>query len=972
MAKRQEERYVFDASAGTLKVPGHIELEALLAVINVTRETIIFATGTLGKGATRQHEHLPLGQDADFPYSLDGTCTFTFDFDTAGAGMADNDRLLVYYEDELRGLTIRPFDAAVDAVERIKVSNPQSLIDADFEYGLQDTKWQNLGVNRGKPSFYTYEGPQEDITSISSDGASPFSNITVTYAVASPGIGLTITAIEVSGLDNERDAEGIFIPFNDTGTTSVYKAKGVVAAGTINTPYTQVKVGAAYSESAIAIQTATGNAAGTISLTTTQEHGLFPGSPIVFVDSNTGAQPYDGRFFISTVTSGTEFDFDIQADATGGISLETTSLFALNDSIFTHRPFDGGVEVGVGLPVAGQTAKRQTKRYFRYQSGKAINYSTGVLFNPVYDLRQADYDSGLGEIEFKTQIEHGLQTGIGIEIDGIETSGYDGTYLVKRIEDAYTFVVDAIATPAATPAIFSDFTTVGINTWTGSTIKTGMFDDLNGVYWEYDGQEINVVKRSSTYQLAGTIDVTTGITTVTQGGTPTKFTEQLTVGDCIQIRGGAYFVTSITSDTELHISPSFRGVTVSNVQATKVKEERIPQRLFNFDKLDGTGPSGYKMPLYGSTILMQMVGIQYSWYGAGHVDYMIRGPLGDWIIAHRIANNNRNIEAYMRSGNLPTKYEISNGDHGSPLTVATGLTTSVLNLKDASRFPTPSATYPEYVYLTSNQSGTIRNEIMSYTGKTGNQLTGVTTATSYTAWMAGQNRSFSAGERFGDGSGNNSYDHPVGTGVILMSRFSPNISHWGSSVIMDGTFDEDDGYVFTLSKTIANFPSSSTQTVLLFRPAPSVSDSLPGEYGQREVTNRSITKIRSVQIGNPQGRNLEIAAILNPRNLADITWLNCNEVTIAGGLVASQPSFAQYENTTTTLPTDGQVLFRFLNSSGTVDFKVNQEVKELQNSILGGNYVYPDGPETLALVIRNNSGQTADIDIILSWTEAQA
>lgn len=969
MAKRQEERYVFDASAKTVKIPGHVELNALLAIINVTRDTIIFATGTPGKGSIRSHEHLPLGQDADFPYSLDGTCTFTLDFDTNAAGHADDDELLIYYEDELRGLTVRPFDAAVDAVERIKVSSPQSLIDADFEYGLQQTKWQNLGLNRGQPSFYTYEGPAETVTSITSDGASPFSNITVTYDVASTGIG---TAIEVTGLDAQRKAEGIFVPYNETATTVVYKAKGVVPAGNLETPYTQVRVGAAFTEAQIAIQTATGNAGGTITLTTTQENGLFPGTPITFVDTNAGSQPYDGRFFISTVTSGTEFQFDIEADATGGISLETTSMYAITDSVFAHRPFDGGVEVNVGLPAPGQQAKRQTKRYFRYQSGKAIAYSTGVIFNPIFDISQADYDSGAGEIEFKTQEEHGLQTGVGIEIDGVESSGFNGNYLVKRIEDETTFVVDAIETPSVANGVISDFTTVGINTWVGSTIKTGMFDDLNGLYWEYDGQEINVVKRSSTYQLAGTIDVTTGITTVTQGGSTTKFTEQLVVGDTIQIRGGAYTVTSITSDTELHISPAFRGVTVTNVKSTKVKEERIPQRLFNFDKLDGTGPSGYKMPLYGSTYLMQMVGIQYSWYGAGHVDYMIRGPLGDWIVAHRIANNNRNIEAYMRSGNLPAKYEITNADHGSSLTVATGLTTSVLNLKDASRFPTASATYPEYVYLTSNQSGTIRNEIMSYTGKSGNQLTGVTTATTYSVYMAGENRTFSAGETFGDLTGRNSYDHPVGTGVILLSRYAPSISHWGSSVIMDGEFDDDAGYVFTLSKTIENFPATTEQTVLLFRPSPSVSDSIPGQYGEREVTNRSITKLRSVQIGNPQNRNLEIGAVLNARNLTDITWENCNDVILGSTINVSQPSFSQYEDTTTTLPVDGQILFRFLNSGGTVDFRVNDSVKEIQNSILGGNLVYPDGPETLALVIRNNSGQTADIDIILSWTEAQA
>jgi hypothetical protein len=40
-------------------------------------------------------------------------------------------------------LTVRPFDFGTDAIERQRVSLGQSIIDADFEYGLQATKWQS-------------------------------------------------------------------------------------------------------------------------------------------------------------------------------------------------------------------------------------------------------------------------------------------------------------------------------------------------------------------------------------------------------------------------------------------------------------------------------------------------------------------------------------------------------------------------------------------------------------------------------------------------------------------------------------------------------------------------------------------------------------------------------------------------------------------------------------------------------------
>ena len=54
-----------------------------------------------------------------------------------------------------------------------------------------------------------------------------------------------------------------------------------------------------------------------------------------------------------------------------------------------------------------------------------------------------------------------------------------------------------------------------------------------------------------------------------------------------------------------------------------------------------------------------MIGIQYSWYGAGFIDFMLRGSNGNFVFAHRMRNSNINTEAFMRSGNLPVRYEVS-------------------------------------------------------------------------------------------------------------------------------------------------------------------------------------------------------------------------------------------------------------------------------------------------------------------------
>jgi hypothetical protein len=49
--------------------------------------------------------------------------------------------------------------------------------------------------------------------------------------------------------------------------------------------------------------------------------------------------------------------------------------------------------------------------------------------------------------------------------------------------------------------------------WHGATVRSGAFDDQNGIYWEYDGTNYNAVQRTSTKQIAGTISLAVQIVT---------------------------------------------------------------------------------------------------------------------------------------------------------------------------------------------------------------------------------------------------------------------------------------------------------------------------------------------------------------------------------------------------------------------------------------------------------------------------
>lgn len=958
MGKRKEEQYVFDASAKTVKIPGHIELHDVLMIINATDGIIIANQFDPGKGFTRSHAHIYPGDanfpDPDFPWSIDGTCTFTLEYDTTA--MSDTDELSIYIEDERNGLKFRPYDFGTDAIERMRVANPESLIDADFEYGLQATKWHNVGANNNIPSFYEASGAGLDVTAVSSGGQTPYSTITVTVTANSPAVG---TPISVFGLTSSI-AEGVFIVLTSTATTFTYQAKGTITAGSIYTPYTVVKSGGIFTGASLAISSMSGNGAGGIvTVNFTTNHGLYPGSPITVVDTTALTQSHEGNYFVKEVIDSDTITYDAgQSVTTGAITTTNVSLYARNDSFFIHRPFDGGVVMGPYLPIYGLQAIRQTKRYFRYQSGKGLFFSTGTLFSPVFDIDSVTYSSP--DITITTQIEHGLQIGSRVKLYGITSANYNGDYTVKSVVSDLAFRVEAATAPTVTPAVLEAQPRVAVTAWAGASVRTGMYDNTNGLFWEFDGQELYAVKRSSTFQLAGTVAVTNSSTVVT--GTNTRFQDQLKVGDTITIRGQNHNVTAITSQTAMTIAPEYRGVTASDIKPTIVRELRIPRSDFNYDKLDGEGPSGYNIRLYK----MQMMAIQWSWYGAGFVDFMVRGPLGEFIIAHRMPGNNVNDEAYMRTGNLPARYEVMNKSAEDKLASASG-TSGNLTLVDASRFPTPAVGYPNYVALTSDQSGVV-TEIISYTGKTGNALTGTTRATTYSAFLAGASRTF--------GGTTTARNHPAGTGVSLLNTTcAPTISHWGSAVIMDGRYDPDVGYLFNIADFNISVAGNSSETLLLFRLAPSVSNTLPGNLGDREVINRSIIQLSELEIQTD--RSTEISGVINPGNdLSALTWANASTQSLGGSVSVFQPSFAQYVSNATfsTAPTGGEIIFRFITppsraAKSTFDLS---KVKALENGIIGGNGTYPNGPEVLALVISNRDAQVATVDFSLKWTEAQA
>jgi hypothetical protein len=588
---------------------------------------------------------------------------------------------------------------------------------------------------------------------------------------------------------------------------------------------------------------------------------------------------------------------------------------------------------------------------------------------------------------------------------------------VSSVTGYNTFQVTATSALSSTTA--SGPYSCNVSGWYGCSNRLGTFDQQNGIFFEFDGQTLSAVRRNSTFQIAGKVSVISGINTVTQTNStfPTAFAKQLSIGDFIVLRGQSYRVADITSDTLLTISPSYRGATADYVIASKTVDTKYPQSTWNIDKCDGTGPSGYNIDL----TKMQMFYMDYSWYGAGFIRWGFRGPDGNVFYVHKVVNNNVNTEAYMRSGNLPARYESESRPPTTQINNTVLATDTYVGIASTAGFPTAGTlcirnaeTY-EYV----NYAGIGTTAFTGLTrGQSGNPSFTLTVAIGSNLASVGSTANLQVGQRIisnnGLGIPDGTYISAIGTGTITLSQaatalnptvaavpmgatsgqlftysatdpvavefafptYGPSISHWGTSVIMDGRFDDDKSLVFTYGQIpFTNIPTGTSKALLSIRVSPSVDNGIPAAFGARELVNRMQLVLRTLDITTKTtGANFLVRAYLNATPSTATLWTNA-----VGNIVGSQNSslaqIADYAAGSTVI-TGGEVTAGFF-VSGTSSIDLTQ-VRDLGNSILGGGglnsntQIYPDGPDVLTIVATNVGGAAVDVLARLSWTEAQA
>jgi hypothetical protein len=470
----------------------------------------------------------------------------------------------------------------------------------------------------------------------------------------------------------------------------------------------------------------------------------------------------------------------------------------------------------------------------------------------------------------------------------------------------------------------------------------------------------------------------------------------------------------------LTISPSYRGATVSNATVSEVVDLKIPQSQWNLDKMDGTGPSGYNLDLSK----MQMFYIDYSWYGAGFVRWGFRAQNGDVAYCHKLPNNNVNTEAYMRSGNLPARYETITLPPTTQITASVTPTDTYISVGSTAGFP-PSGTlcvrggsayeYVNYtgIAATSSFIGLTRAKTGGSVVVTGSSGSNVLTSVASTATIQVGQRVF--GPCFADGTFVSSIDSasqvtlsqaltsanagvavtfvPMGSTTaqtftysatdptaveLAYPTFAPTISHWGTSAIMDGRFDDDKSLVFTYGQTtVTTINSGSTRALFSIRVAPSVDNGIAALFGQRELINRMQLTLKTldISIAGISTANLLVRAYLNGTPSSATPWTNAVG-NLSGQVNSSLAQIADFAGGTSTV-TGGEVTAGFF-VSGTSSIDLSN-VRDLGNSVLGGGgpnsntQIYPDGPDVLTIVATNlTPGVNLNVVGRISWTEAQA
>lgn len=818
----------------------------------------------------------------------------------------------------------------------------------------------------------------------------------------------------------------------------------------------------------------------------------FKEGDIIKISDTTKNPPQYADFNVVSVIDDTE----LTIDRVTGIDINSTNyyvptkIYTRADGAFLHRPFDGGVEINAGTS-PNSSIVRQTRKYFRYQSGKGIQCSVAINFSPsrvannlvgtsntsipieLYELfvfnngsssynisgldrninvsgdnpeitvmqgdtltlninspghpfwiktqpttgvgdtvtsgtisgvgtdsgtitwntvgvnagtyyYQCQYHSTMNGIitvepagitttiaTVTTKYPHGITRRNSVTIKGASENAYNGSFNVVA-SSPFTFSYYLPSTPNV--SIPDGIIEYNIDGWSNSAVRCGLFDYQNGFFYEYDGSELYAVRRSSVQQIPGSCRVQKGSNIVY--GNDTNFSGQLSLDGYIVIRGQSYKITKIVSKTELNIQPAYRGESSSDAIITKTVDTKVPKSQWNIDRADGTGPSGFSLDL----TKIQMAYFDYSWYGAGKVRFGFKDTYGHVKYMHEFRHNNRLEEAYMRSGNLPGRYEIENYDSPSYVPSLFHWGTSVIM---DGRFDDDKA----YLFTAASNNLIFTNGDSSSANLTGNSSLTYLYNYSLRQYEYYVKLPFSSADasKFSSGTPLYTADETLNGDLVSYTDYSGGTFNVYIFISSSRRYSPPIVYPSVLSSTSVSIGAPSTGgsnidlnseiPLISIRLAPSVDNGLTGALGVREIINRMQLQLKSLGITLSHDCTVDVilnGAIsnqnyenVNSPSLSELVKHSGGDKVIGGTIIYSLSASGGTENAS------GKRL------SNTTDFDLSQ-ITDLGNSILGGDGTFPNGPDLLTIAISPND--TSEINATtpltvssrITWTESQA
>jgi hypothetical protein len=454
-----------------------------------------------------------------------------------------------------------------------------------------------------------------------------------------------------------------------------------------------------------------------------------------------------------------------------------TFIYVRPEGYSLHRPFDGGVEMSVGSGTSWGQIVRQTRKYFRYQSGKGLQTSCGINFKPSIDIETMIKSSNT-TITCTTRRPHGLKNDLFITISEAKDSYgnlstiYNGNFQVT-VTSLTTFRISKSGgIPESRAYGFPQFF---VREWSGGAVRTGMFDFQNGMFFEFDGQEIYCVRRSSTQQMAGTVAAQQGSELIF--GTGTSFQAQLAVGDYVVMRGQSYRVTQIPSQTRMSVRPEYKGSSGTEKEFNPATVVNTSTDVFT---ITGHGFSDL-LPVVYNSIDGEPIGglVNGKTY---YIDLLTGNTFK--LLASPDAEENVNLSSVgtttvhsltpAKSGIIVTKTvdtKIPQADWSIDPCDGTGVTGYNLDLSKI------QMAYMDYSWY---GAGKIRFGFKTTDGQV-----------QYVHEFVHNNNLYESYFR----SGNLPARYEVVT--YQDPTYIPFLFHWGTSVMMDGRFDDDNAYLFT-------------------------------------------------------------------------------------------------------------------------------------------------------------------------------